>query len=495
MERLFAVLVFLAFSVKANTSGDWQYSVLNGEATITGYTGSGDAVTIPSSLNGFSVKKVGDGSTPVFGNPNTNVTSITVPDSVTSIGALAFASCTKLRFVFVPDGVQFGNNTDPVLDDHTTVISPNLLNAFATNDAFITAVADKIKGTSGNYGLATQSGVSNTINAATSGLVTQSEITPLATKSELTNSLTQSRTDGVNSVLGDPGRWNLYSTNEIMNMGFGGLMLARTNDGSFTFNYNIEKSEDLQNWTTYQEYGLPLTNLPANKAFVRIKPKQVTDDVMVKEKILQVNAPLDYIRSAAAYYYSSYTMFPVDGARLAINPWGSTYTRTYGDGAMVSIETTTFGDLLLSEGFLDRLRIPIGANGYSNAVTYTASSISLSQDGVGRTTPVNAGAINYPLVLCRVAPGTSIFTGSNSATRTIFVLIPGLTLSEAAALKTFIDGPFDSTTPTSAEIVAKAVAGTATGNAREWVNRGNCRLTPSPLAGGGYDAWCYITND
>jgi len=43
MVRLLALLVLAGASINAQTytSGDWQYTVSSGEATITGYTGSG----------------------------------------------------------------------------------------------------------------------------------------------------------------------------------------------------------------------------------------------------------------------------------------------------------------------------------------------------------------------------------------------------------------------------------------------------------------------
>ncbi len=57
-------------------------------------------------------------------------------------------------------------------------------------------------------------------------------------------------------------------------MAVGDLVLNRQENGSLVLNYDIEQSEDLQTWTPYQAYALPLTNLPTNKAFVRIKAKQ-----------------------------------------------------------------------------------------------------------------------------------------------------------------------------------------------------------------------------
>ena len=50
-------------------------------------------------------------------------------------------------------------------------------------------------------------------------------------------------------------------------------MLTRTNNGQFVLNYDIEQSNDLANWAPYQGFALPLTNLPTDKAFVRIKLK------------------------------------------------------------------------------------------------------------------------------------------------------------------------------------------------------------------------------
>jgi uncharacterized protein (UPF0333 family) len=145
------------------------------------------------------------------------------------------------------------------------VATDYLVNALANNEAFVTAVANKIKGTSGNYGIATQSGLSSAITTA---------IEPLATKSELTSALTESRTAGVNSVLSNPNLWTLYTTSQIQNMAVGDLLLTKDVAGTFTLNYDIEQSTDLQTWTTYAPLSLPLTGLPTDKAFVRIKVKQ-----------------------------------------------------------------------------------------------------------------------------------------------------------------------------------------------------------------------------
>ena len=92
-------------TLSGETFGDWTYSVSGSQATITGYSGVGGAVDIPSVVNEISVVKVGDGYPPIFGSNNTTVTSVTIPDSVTSIGIAAFASCTSLASITIPDSV------------------------------------------------------------------------------------------------------------------------------------------------------------------------------------------------------------------------------------------------------------------------------------------------------------------------------------------------------------------------------------------------------
>ncbi len=90
--------------------------VVNGD-TLVGYYGDGGAITIPSgvkSIGGFrgntSITSVTipDGVTSIqlgaFQNC-TNLTSVTMPSSITEIGGWAFAGCTNLTGVTIPNGV------------------------------------------------------------------------------------------------------------------------------------------------------------------------------------------------------------------------------------------------------------------------------------------------------------------------------------------------------------------------------------------------------
>lgn len=66
----------------------------------------------------------------------------------------------------------------------------------------------------------------------------------------------------------------LYTASQMQDMAFGDLVLSKNANGSFTLNYDIEKSTDLQSWLPYQSFNLPLTNLPPDKAFIRFRAKQ-----------------------------------------------------------------------------------------------------------------------------------------------------------------------------------------------------------------------------
>jgi hypothetical protein len=66
----------------------------------------------------------------------------------------------------------------------------------------------------------------------------------------------------------------LYTASQMQAMAIGDLVLTKNANGSFTLNYDIEQSTDLQNWSIYAPLSLPLTGLPTDKAFVRIKAKQ-----------------------------------------------------------------------------------------------------------------------------------------------------------------------------------------------------------------------------
>ena len=305
--------------------GEWTYIVENGGATITASTAAG-AVTIPSVLGGYAVKKVeGEVSVAVFGFPNTSVTSITIPNSVKSIGMHAFYGCTGLTSFTIPNSVTYiGYGAFDYCNSLASIIIPNSVTHIAGYAFFrCTSLASIIIPNSVTYigygafqdctsltSITIPDSVTNiedhafygctsltsvtipnsvtsiggsAFNGCTSLVtvylparfadtytsfgLTASQVTIYYTATQYTANFNA----GKDSILNSPNSNGLYTTSQIQNMAVGDLVLTKNVGGTFTLNYDIEQSTDLQTWTPYQALSLPLTGLPTDKAFVRIK--------------------------------------------------------------------------------------------------------------------------------------------------------------------------------------------------------------------------------
>ena len=300
---LSALILASAFQTafgQSYVTGDFVYTLSNNQATITRYMPTmetGGAVTIPAYLNFYPVVSIGQQAFEF----STFLTSVTIPNSVTSIGAnaftgcgltyvsignsvtsiggYAFADCPNLTYVSIGNSVtsigggafygciglpsvtipnsvtSIGNNAFEGCFALTSITIPNSVTSIGT-DAFtactrlgVVTLPERFATTYTDFGL-TASQVYFYDPSSTSYLA------------------------GRQSVLQNPNSHSLYTTSQIQNMAVGDLVLTRQVGGGFVLNYDIEQSADLQTWTTYQALSLPLTGLPTDKAFVRIKPKQ-----------------------------------------------------------------------------------------------------------------------------------------------------------------------------------------------------------------------------
>lgn len=91
---------------ETGTYGDLAYKVLNhGTIQITGFAEGVEGVTaleIPSEIDGMAVTRIDQFAF----NFSSSIVSVTIPDSVSVIGAGAFQNCTSLTEIEIPDSVS-----------------------------------------------------------------------------------------------------------------------------------------------------------------------------------------------------------------------------------------------------------------------------------------------------------------------------------------------------------------------------------------------------
>lgn len=81
--------------VKADTTGEWSYEIVNGSVMVTGYNGNKSDITVPETIHGMKVTAIGNEAF----KSNTNLVSVVIPDNITSIGTYAFADCYSLASI------------------------------------------------------------------------------------------------------------------------------------------------------------------------------------------------------------------------------------------------------------------------------------------------------------------------------------------------------------------------------------------------------------
>ncbi|MGA2864305.1 MAG: leucine-rich repeat domain-containing protein [Verrucomicrobiota bacterium] len=108
------------------------YTTTNGAITITGYTGPGGSVTIPSTINGLPVTSIGNSAF----EDCTSLTSVTIGTNVTSIGVQAFQGCSRLTSITIPNSVaSIGDSAFLDCASLTNVMIPNSVTSIG-NSAF-----------------------------------------------------------------------------------------------------------------------------------------------------------------------------------------------------------------------------------------------------------------------------------------------------------------------------------------------------------------------
>ena len=97
------IIILNLNTVNAATTGKYEYNELqDGTVEITGYVGTETELSVPSTLDGKKVSKIGQNAF----YKNKTITKVTIPSTVTSIEIAAFEHCTSLRTIILPDSVQ-----------------------------------------------------------------------------------------------------------------------------------------------------------------------------------------------------------------------------------------------------------------------------------------------------------------------------------------------------------------------------------------------------
>jgi hypothetical protein len=200
----------------------------------------------------------------------TSLVTVNLPEGLKVLNGIGnFSGCTSLRSIVIPSSVTFAGLS-------TFANCSNLTKVLFLGDAPTAASTIFALTTTTVFYLCGTTGWSSTFYERPTQMITAKDIiqTPEIVGLYSNGQYTSQYELGQQSVISSPNSYSLYTANQIQNMAFGDLVLTKNSNGSFTLNYDIEQSTDLQNWSTYHSLSMPLTGVPADKAFVRIKAKQ-----------------------------------------------------------------------------------------------------------------------------------------------------------------------------------------------------------------------------
>src|SRR5665213_1035505 len=125
------LLVALAiFGLIQPVRAQFSYTVQNGTITITGYNpAAGLNVIIPATINGTNVTSIGYEAFFL----GSSLTSVTIPNRLTSIGDYAFQNCTLMASVSIGNGVNYlGSDAFYNCTSLTNVTIPNSVTNLGT---------------------------------------------------------------------------------------------------------------------------------------------------------------------------------------------------------------------------------------------------------------------------------------------------------------------------------------------------------------------------
>ena len=107
---LISLFVIVAFNIKSFGASDFSYKLdSDGNATITAYNGTEDNLTIPSTIDGHKVLSIGAHAFDENNNSTNGkiIKNLIISEGIEKIELLAFAKCTNLETVQLPETLNF----------------------------------------------------------------------------------------------------------------------------------------------------------------------------------------------------------------------------------------------------------------------------------------------------------------------------------------------------------------------------------------------------
>ena len=98
---LLSITSGLNLSALAATSGNYEYTVAGGEATITKYKGSESKITVPAKLGNVKVTVIGESAF-----SGVTATSVVLPEGVKRIDDYGFFGCKNLKSITLPKTIE-----------------------------------------------------------------------------------------------------------------------------------------------------------------------------------------------------------------------------------------------------------------------------------------------------------------------------------------------------------------------------------------------------
>lgn len=86
-----------------NPERDYQYSIINGYAKITSYTGDDAEVIVPAELGGYPVKVIGKNAF----SSRYEVEKVILPEGVTELESVSFRMCSSLKSIELPSTLLY----------------------------------------------------------------------------------------------------------------------------------------------------------------------------------------------------------------------------------------------------------------------------------------------------------------------------------------------------------------------------------------------------